>query len=49
MVWLLNSQGMKNCKSTGHSVSEYYLHKWLVHLNFDMFTAAMFFFSLQDS
>ena len=27
----------------------YYLHKWLVHLNFDMFTAAMFILFLQDS
>ena len=26
-----------------------YLHKWLVHLKFDVFTATMFIFFLQDS
>ena len=36
----------KIAKIWNHSVSAYdYLHKWLVHLNFDMFIAAMFIFS----
>ena len=26
-----------------------YLHKWFVHLNFNMFTGAMYIFFLQDS
>ena len=26
-----------------------YLHKWLLHLNFDMFTAAMFIFFMRDA
>ena len=38
------SQGMKNWKVQNHSVSTCYLHKWLVYLNVDMFTVAMFFF-----
>ena len=32
MVWLLTSQWMKN----------WLLHKWLVYLNFDIFTAAIY-------
>ena len=44
MVWLLNFQGMENCQSIELFSAYYYLHKWLVYLNFDMFTAAMFFF-----
>ena len=44
MVWLLNSQGMKNCKSTEsfcRSILAIYTNDWSI---FDMFTAAMFIF-----
>ena len=47
MVLLLKSQGMKNCKSAESfcfSIQCNYSHKWLVHLNFAMFTAFIFFF-----
>ena len=40
----------KTAKVQNHSGSAYnYLPKWLVHLNFDMFIAALFNFFMQDS
>ena len=39
----------KTAKIQDRSQHANYLHKWLFRLNFDMFTAAMFIFFLQDS
>ena len=44
MVWLLNCQEMKNCKSTVLSQHTNYLHKWCGPL-FDRLTATVFIFS----
>ena len=44
--WTLNEKLQK--RRTILSQSTNYLHKWLVHLNFDMSNAAMLFF-LRDS
>ena len=43
MISLLNYKEMKNCKSIESQHTDY-LHKWLDHLNFNMFTDAMYFF-----
>ena len=39
----------RNEKLQKYKKSTNYLHKWLLHLNFDMFTAAMFIFFMRDA
>ena len=44
--WIFKEWKTKDTESLSQDTN--YLHKWMVQLNFDMFTAAMFFF-LWDS